>query len=78
MRKSQRSPKNFEMKIFKDLEDMELDMSKQILDWAEIRLKESRASIGELAHEGTVVFKDESVTLHREGRKQSVGKGIGS
>jgi hypothetical protein len=51
-------------KYFKYLEDMEVDMSNKIPNWAEIRLTKSRALVEELAHEGPIVFEDESITLH--------------
>ena len=43
---------------------MEFSMSEKILYWDEMKLPESRALEEELAHEGPIVFEDESVTLH--------------
>jgi len=53
-----------ELEIFKDLEDMEVDISKQIPNWATMQLVESQALVEELAREGLVVFEDDTITLH--------------
>lgn len=51
IRKSQRSPKDLELEFFKDLEDMEVDSSEQIPNWAAMQLAESKALDAELARE---------------------------
>ena len=43
---------------------MEVDTSKQMLDWAAIWLAESKSLEDKLAREGPVVFYDDYVTLH--------------
>jgi hypothetical protein len=56
---------SYQNDIFQDLDDMEVDTSEQILDWASIQLAKSKALVEELDHEGPIVFKDDFVTLHR-------------
>jgi hypothetical protein len=43
---------------------MEVDSSKQIQDWATIRLDERKALAEELSCEGLIVFWDYSITLY--------------
>ena len=63
-RKIQKYSKEMEMENFQDLEDMEIDTSKQILGQEAIWLAERKALAEELARKGPISIKDDSVTLH--------------
>lgn len=52
------------MEIFQVLEDMEIDTSKQTLDWKVILLAKIKSQFEELALEGPISFEDDYVTLH--------------
>ena len=61
------------MEILQDLEDMEIDTSKKILDWEAIWIAKSKALVENLPHEGPISFEDEShctilVTKRIQGR----------
>ena len=43
---------------------MEIDVSKEMLDWVALWLEESRTLAKELTHEAPMVFENESITLH--------------
>lgn len=54
-----------EIETFQDIDDMEVDTSKQFLDWVAIWLVKIKALVQELAPEDIFVFEDEFLTLHR-------------